>query len=145
MLKRAARSGRRSIQDQIIKPMAQSYKAPPPPSDISGPEQYVWDNMLKACPPGWFTPDLQPLLKQFCAVAVWKSKLEATWRANDFKFDDGGVEYEKAIKIFLSLLTKMRLTPKSRNKRKPAAARIRNHVTKVESTWYADEDEAQAA
>jgi len=112
---------------------------PEPPEDFSGPERAVWHHYVAACPPGWFTPDVHPLLERLCMFVVWARRLDIDLRARDYRFADEEEEhrYLEVHKVLVMLATKLRLTLRSRNDFGPkkAAKRMRSYTAPDVAPW----------
>src|SRR4051812_12146988 len=80
--------GRRSPEAGAAILAGPGVRRPDPPAACGKPERVVWQRLVDACPPDWFSPECQPLLARLRFLIVMTEALEATLRANGFHFAD---------------------------------------------------------
>jgi hypothetical protein len=112
--------GRKSAEELSIVSLASARKPIEPPADLKAPEARIFNQVVDACAPNHFRKSDIPILTAF-ATATHLSRFYAE-RIGET--ETAFKNWEAAVRLQLSIGTKLRLTPQSRYDPKTVARDI---------------------
>jgi hypothetical protein len=119
---------RRGRQDLQVVGFVPGEGRPGVPQDMSPDEGKIWKATVEAMPPGWFTGETHPLLRQYCTHVVLAERISKA--ARFAKQPARLAQYIKLLAQETGLVTRlaraMRLAPSTRLHKDSASTKVEN-------------------
>jgi len=119
-----------------------------PPVSLSGPECFVFANLVASCDPDHFRQSDAPLLCRYAEAVVLAEKASQELRRHGAVTKDGRVSgwitvQEKAVRALVSLSMRLRLSPQARLDAKKLDRRGGGRPSAYDTPWEWDVDHGQ--